>query len=59
MRDKKYYMVRAMLSREEDFKIFFENNVVAVGWSRIDFSSFSDVDELKKSGSRGILRPKR
>lgn len=49
MRDKKYYMVRAMLSREEDFKIFFENNVVAVGWSRIDFSSFSDVDELKKA----------
>ena len=42
-------MVRAMLSREEDFKIFFENNVVAVGWSRIDFSSFSDVDELKKA----------
>lgn len=27
-----YYMVRAMTSSEQDFKAFFDNNVVAVGW---------------------------
>lgn len=31
MSDRNYYMIRAMLSREDDFKIFFDNNVVAVG----------------------------
>ena len=31
MPDRNYYMIRAMLSREDDFKIFFDNNVVAVG----------------------------
>lgn len=36
-------MIRAMLSREEDFKIFFENNVVAVGWSKVDFAALSDA----------------
>src|ERR1700753_650157 len=46
--DKKYYMVRAMNSTQEDFDVFFKNNVVAVGWSDINFSDFDiqDVDHL-------------
>jgi restriction system protein len=38
--DKSYFMVRAMNSSESDFKVFFDNNVVAVGWSEIDFTQF-------------------
>ena len=30
-----------MASTENDFKVFFDNNVVAVGWSEIDFSQFN------------------
>lgn len=48
MEDRNYYMVRAMLSREEDFRIFFDHNVVAVGWSEVDFSKFSDTDALRE-----------
>jgi restriction system protein len=46
--DKNYYMIRAMNSTQEDFDIFFKNNVVAVGWSDIDFSDFKaqKVDDL-------------
>jgi predicted Mrr-cat superfamily restriction endonuclease len=36
-----YYMVRAMASSEQDFKVFFDNNVVAVGWSDVDFSKYT------------------
>ncbi len=35
-----YYMVRAMASNEEDFKVFQSNAVVAVGWSDIDFREY-------------------
>ncbi len=49
MMERNYYMVRAMLSREEDFRIFFERNVVAVGWSEVDFSAFSDMDLLREA----------
>lgn len=35
---RNYYMVRAMASTENDFKVFFDNSVVAVGWRKIDFS---------------------
>lgn len=38
--DKKYLIVRAMHSSQADFDIFFNNSVVAVGWSEIDFSEF-------------------
>jgi restriction system protein len=41
-----YYMVRAMRSAQEDFEVFFRNNVVAVGWSRVDFTAFESTDEL-------------
>ena len=43
---RNYYMVRAMWSEEKDFKIFLENNVVAVGWSKLDFSK-ETVKELR------------
>lgn len=45
-----YYMVRAMASSELDFKMFFDNNVVAVGWSEVDFSKYNTLqtEELAK-----------
>ena len=43
--DKNYFMVRAMGSSENDFKVFFENNVVAVGWSEIHFNEFDTNSE--------------
>ena len=48
--NRNYFMVRAMNSQVKDFNVFFENNVVAVGWSEIDFSNFlkTDVDKIKK-----------
>lgn len=39
-------MVRAMLSTEKDFELFFGKNVVAVGWSEVDFTSFEDIGAL-------------
>ncbi|MBS1945185.1 MAG: restriction endonuclease [Bacteroidetes bacterium] len=46
-----YYMVRAMTSSEQDFKAFFDNSVVAVGWSEIDFSqyAFDKSEELAEA----------
>ena len=52
MPDRNYYMIRAMLSREDDFKIFFDNNVVAVGWSKVDFASLPDSQEVKNAVRR-------
>lgn len=50
--DNNYYMVRAMEQTERDFSVFFNNDVVAVGWSKVDFTSFNDletlVEEVKK-----------
>jgi len=43
------YMIRAMGSEQEDFEVFFQNSVVAVGWSRIDFTAFRSPDELTKA----------
>lgn len=45
--ERNYYMVRAMLSREEDFDIFFKNNIVAVGWSEVDFTKYKTSDALR------------
>ncbi len=47
--DRNYYMVRAMNSQVKDFEVFFENKVVAVGWSEVDFSNFqkSEGNKLK------------
>lgn len=41
-----YYMVRAMRQTEQDFDLFFEKNVVAVGWSYVDFTSSEDAEAL-------------
>jgi hypothetical protein len=43
------YMIRAMRSDEEDFDVFFQNNVVAVGWSDVNFTEFSAPDELAQA----------
>lgn len=45
---RNYYMVRAMNSNQEDFDIFFKNNVVAVGWSRVNFSKEADSESLRQ-----------
>lgn len=47
--NRNYFMVRAMNSQVKDFKVFFENKVVAVGWSEINFTDFQkkDVNKLK------------
>ena len=41
MDERNYYMVRAQGSTDADFKEFFDHNVVAVGWSDVDFSKLS------------------
>lgn len=41
-----YYMVRAMDQTEEDFEIFFDKSVVAIGWSSVDFTGFDDPESL-------------
>ena len=41
-----YYLVRAMEGREQDFSVFFEGGVVAVGWSQIRFPDYYNTDEL-------------
>ena len=45
--ERQYLMVRAMTSQPIHFKTFFDNNVVAVGWSDIDFTK-NDVQTLRK-----------
>ena len=39
-----------------DFKIFFDNNVVAVGWSKVDFASLPDSQEVKNAVPAGRSR---
>ncbi|MBL7994383.1 restriction endonuclease [bacterium] len=52
--EKNYLMVRAMNSAETDFKAFFNNNVVAVGWSKVDLSKYDSsqteqlIEEIEK-----------
>lgn len=49
MSERHYFMVRAMRSEESDFAVFFKRNVVAVGWSNIDFSKFSKGEALREA----------
>lgn len=49
MSERNYYMVRAQRSTEEDFSVFFKNSVIAVGWSRVNFSKYEDDDLLEKA----------
>jgi restriction system protein len=63
MMDRNYLMVRAMHSSQKDFEIFFDNSVVAVGWSETDFTEFDKeaTEDLQDSveeeyySSEGIL----
>jgi len=43
----KYYLVRAQTQSPEDFDIFLKNDVVAVGWSEVDFTKYV-IDDLVK-----------
>lgn len=45
--NKRYLMVRAMTSQEIHFKEFFDNNIVAVGWSRVHFEEHDNYDNLR------------
>ena len=49
MSERNYYMVRAMESRDEDFEVFFNNNVVAVGWSKVNFKDYDSEDTLREA----------
>lgn len=40
------WMVRAMASQEADFKVFFDGSVVALGWSRVNFTDYLDRVDL-------------
>jgi len=44
--ESEYLMVRAMGSTDDDFAVFFEKNVVAVGWSQVDFASYQSGEDL-------------
>ncbi len=46
--ERKYVMVRAMTSQPIHFQTFFDNSVVAVGWSNIDFSICKSDEELRE-----------
>ena len=37
-------MVRAMHSRPRDFELFFQNSIVAVGWSEVNFANFQQEE---------------
>ena len=41
-----YFLVRAMDGREQDYSVFFEGGVVAVGWSQVRFPDYHNADGL-------------
>ena len=48
--NRNYLMVRAMNSQPNEFDVFFKNNVVAVGWSDINFTEYSNLpNELRNA----------
>jgi restriction system protein len=47
--NKRYYMVRAQEGASYGFDVFFKNEVVAVGWSHVDFTGFSSDQLLRKT----------
>lgn len=40
------YLVRMVTQSQQDFDALFDNNVVAVGWSDVDFSRYEDKEQL-------------
>lgn len=47
--ERNYYMVRAMHSSESDFRVFFDQSVVAVGWSEIDFTEYDNNNDIAEA----------
>ncbi len=43
---KKYYMVRAMDSTEQYYNYFINHKIVGIGWSKINFSQYTNVNDL-------------
>lgn len=41
-----YYMVRANNQTDEEFEYFFENAVVAIGWSQVDVRDLDSKEEI-------------
>lgn len=41
-----YYMVRAKNQTQEEFDFFFENGVVAIGWSQVDVRTLNSKEEV-------------
>lgn len=46
-----YYMVRAMSQSLAEFDVFFKKSVIAVGWSKVNFSSISDPEQVVKKAA--------
>lgn len=44
--DPDYYMVRAKDQTDEEFEFFFDNEVVAIGWSRVDVRELDTKEEV-------------
>ena len=49
MSDKHYFMVRAMKSEDTDFDILFGENVIAVGWSDVNFTNYENSETLREA----------
>lgn len=42
----RYFFVRAMGQTDPEFEVFLNRSVVAVGWCKVDFTSFHDLERL-------------
>jgi len=49
--DRDYYMVRAKDQTPEEFKLFFEEQVVAIGWSKVDVRDLDTKEEVDETMS--------
>ena len=46
MKERKYFMVRPMNNNEVTVKNFIDNNIVAVGWSNVNFTKYFDFKDI-------------
>lgn len=46
MREKEYFLVRPINNNEIGVKNFIDNNIVAVGWSDVDFTKYYDFKDI-------------
>jgi predicted Mrr-cat superfamily restriction endonuclease len=49
--DRDYYMVRAKDQTPEEFEFFFEEQVVAIGWSKVDVRDLNTKEEVDEAMS--------